>query len=172
LQRIPLAPSIKVKETDLKIIKTLMADPRMDILDVAKRVSLSSKTVAKRLEKLNENRIIGFSLLTDPTSMKGEGYIQFSIIVDVEKPKQKRVFEQIYHDFHEYFVYNPYMTPFEDVIHLRLCSIDMFTVDHIVKQIKSYDEVRHVSLFFTTRQTYHKEWLLREINRRIETNSI
>ncbi|MEO9363090.1 MAG: AsnC family protein, partial [Nitrososphaera sp.] len=57
LQRIPLAPSIKVKETDLKIIKTLMADPRMDILDVAKRVSLSSKTVAKRLEKLNENRI-------------------------------------------------------------------------------------------------------------------
>jgi DNA-binding Lrp family transcriptional regulator len=172
LQRIPLAPSIKVKETDLKIIKTLMSDPKMNILDVAKRISLSTKTVARRLEKLNEDRIIGFSLLTDPLSMKGEGYIQFSIIIDIEKSTQKRVFEQIYHDFHEYFVYNPYVTPFEDIIQLRLCSIDMFTVDYITKQIKSYNGVKHVSLFFTTRQTYYKEWLPREINRRIETNSI
>ena len=168
LQRIPLAPSIRVKEIDLKIIKTLISKPRMGISDVAKSVSLSTKTVANRIEKLSENRIIGFSLLTDPISIKGEGYIQFSLVIDVEKSRQKEVFEQIYHDFHEYFVYNPYVTPFENVIHLRLCSIDMFTVDYITKQTKSYGGVQHVGLFFTTRQTYYKEWLLREINRRIE----
>jgi DNA-binding Lrp family transcriptional regulator len=165
LQRIPLARSLKIKETDLKIIRTLMSDPRMEISDVAKRISLSGKTVAKRLEKLNENYVIGFSILTNPASMKGEGYIQISIIMDVEKSKQKRVFEQAYQDLHEYFVYNPHLTPFEGVIHLQLCSIDMFTVDYIVKQVKSYDGVQHVRLFFTTRLAYYKGWLLREIDR-------
>jgi DNA-binding Lrp family transcriptional regulator len=169
LQRIPLAPSIKVKETDLKIIKTLMSNPRMEIVDVAERISVSSKTVTKRLEKLNENHVIGFSLLTNPVSMKGAGYIQFSTVIDVEKSSLKKLFEQIYQDLHEYFVYNPHMTPFEDVIQLRFCSTDMFTVDHVVKQLKSYDGVRHVALFFTKKQTYYKKWLLREIDRKLET---
>ena len=49
--------SMKVLDSDFKIIKCLLSNPRMQVEDIAKDTSLSTKTITRRLEKLRENSI-------------------------------------------------------------------------------------------------------------------
>ena len=49
--------NVKIHLSDLEIMKCLMSDPRMRIEDIAKKTSLSTKTVTRRLEKMRENHI-------------------------------------------------------------------------------------------------------------------
>jgi DNA-binding MarR family transcriptional regulator len=39
--------------TDFKIMRCLLDNPRMEILDIAEKISMSSKTVARRLDKMD-----------------------------------------------------------------------------------------------------------------------
>jgi DNA-binding Lrp family transcriptional regulator len=55
----------------------LLSDPRMAVEDIAKETSLSSKTVGRRLEKMRENHILQFTIVTNPSSMRLTGYIEF-----------------------------------------------------------------------------------------------
>ena len=52
--------SEKVRQTDLKILKGVLENPRMEISEIAKKVSLSSKTVGARLERMKETLILRF----------------------------------------------------------------------------------------------------------------
>ena len=62
-QAIPFS-SVREQPTysDFKIIRCLLANPRMEISDIAERISMSSKTVARRLDKMIENRLVEFTI--------------------------------------------------------------------------------------------------------------
>jgi hypothetical protein len=47
---------------DFKIMRCLLDNPRMEILDIAEKISMSSKTVAGRLEKIIENHVLDFTV--------------------------------------------------------------------------------------------------------------
>jgi Lrp/AsnC family transcriptional regulator for asnA, asnC and gidA len=49
----PIAMQIHI--SDFKIMKCLLSNPRMLVEDIAKEASMSTKTVARRLEKMREN---------------------------------------------------------------------------------------------------------------------
>jgi hypothetical protein len=53
-------PSMNIRSSDLETMKCLHSDPRMTVKDIAKEISLSSKTVARRLEKMRENHVLRF----------------------------------------------------------------------------------------------------------------
>jgi DNA-binding Lrp family transcriptional regulator len=73
--------TMKIHGSDLQIIKCLLTDPRMQVKDITKETSLSSKAVARRLEKMRENHILEFSILTNLSSMQllCKFHSQFSI---------------------------------------------------------------------------------------------
>lgn len=59
-------PSMKILSSDLEIMKCLHSDPRMPVEDIAKEISLSSKTVARRLEKMRDNHVLRFFCIKKP----------------------------------------------------------------------------------------------------------
>jgi Winged helix-turn-helix DNA-binding len=75
--------AMRIHTSDLEIMKSLISDPRMPIDDIAKEASLSSKTVARRLEKMRENHIIEFSILTNLSSTQLTGYVEFAVLINV-----------------------------------------------------------------------------------------
>jgi DNA-binding Lrp family transcriptional regulator len=75
--------TMRIHTSDLEIMKSLISDPRMPIDDIAKEASLSSKTVARRLEKMRENHIIEFSILTNLSSTQLTGYVEFAVLINV-----------------------------------------------------------------------------------------
>ncbi|HEX9319427.1 MAG TPA: AsnC family transcriptional regulator [Nitrososphaeraceae archaeon] len=72
--------TMKVYRSDLKIMKCLLSDPKMSIENIAKATLLSPKTVARRLEKMRENHVLQFSVVTNLSSMNLTGYIEFAVV--------------------------------------------------------------------------------------------
>ena len=84
-------PSMNVNINDLKIIKCLSFNARMEIADIAKEASISPRTVTKRIEKLQQHHIIDFRIIRDMSSMNLDGYIEFLLMVDVNKSATERL---------------------------------------------------------------------------------
>jgi hypothetical protein len=84
--------TMRIHSSDLEIMRCLLSDPRMPIEDIAKETSLSTKTVARRLEKLTENHVLQFTIVVDLSSLQLTGYIEFlSQKIAVMKIKVKSI---------------------------------------------------------------------------------
>jgi DNA-binding Lrp family transcriptional regulator len=68
---------------DFKIIRCLLDNPRMEISDIAEKISMSSKTVTRRLEKMIENHVLDFTVQITFTAIRG--YIVSVVSANVEK---------------------------------------------------------------------------------------
>jgi hypothetical protein len=92
--------SMKVHSSDFKIIKSLLSNPRMQVEDIAKETSLSTKTVTRRLEKLRENHIVEFGVIRNMSSMQLAGYIEFAVVIHLEDDSlfYQPVLERIYQE--------------------------------------------------------------------------
>ena len=95
-----------LRETDLRIIKCLLlSGARMEISEIAKELGISEKTTTRRLDRMTEGRLLEFSLQCDPDSMIE--YVQFAILVNVEKSHYRDVYERMYTEFQENILYRP-----------------------------------------------------------------
>lgn len=160
-------PSVREQptHTDFKIMRCLLANPRMEISDIAEKISLSSKTVARRLEKMTENRVLDFTVHYNPTAIRG--YIVSVVSAHTEKGSYGKVLEKSYADLKDsFFFYSPVLTQ-QDVIYWVFCSKDVFALDSVMRRIESYPGVRKVDVFIPTRIEYHKEVIIKEIERKL-----
>jgi hypothetical protein len=48
---------------------------------------------------------------------------------------------------------------------------DVFAIDSMFKKILSFQEVEKAELYVFTRIKYHKDWIIREIDRRLGSES-
>jgi DNA-binding Lrp family transcriptional regulator len=160
--------SMNVSVSDLKIIKCLLPDARMEIAEIAKESSLSPRTVTRRIEKMSQNHILDFSIIRDMSSMQLVGYIEFALIVSVNGSAYGEIVERIYREMQEYGVIMSSAYQSEVIVAVFFCA-NIPTVDSIVTRVQSYDKVQHVELFITTKLAYHQEWLGREINKRLRS---
>jgi hypothetical protein len=55
----------------------------------------------------------------------------------------------------------------QDVIYWVFCSKDVFVLDSIMRRIESYPGVRKVDVFIPTGIEYHKEVVIKEIERKL-----
>ena len=83
--------SVNINNSDFKIIKCLLSNPRMQVADIASEATISTKTVKRRLEKMRENHILQFSILRDMSSMELVGYIEFAVVIDVTKSLYRNI---------------------------------------------------------------------------------
>ena len=164
-------PSMNISISDLKIIKCLLSNARMEIADIANEASVSPRTATRRIEKMQQNQMMDFRIIRDMSSMNLTGYIEFLLMVAVNKSAYREIVEKMYRQMQEYLINIPLnISGSEAFIALFFC-LNIPTVDSIVTRVKSYDGVKGVELFITTRVAYHEELLIREINKKLRSYS-
>jgi DNA-binding Lrp family transcriptional regulator len=164
-------PSMNVSMSDLKIIKCFLFNARMEIADIANEASVSPRTATRRIEKMRQHHIIDFRIIRNMSSMNLTGYIEFLLMVAVNKSVYGEIIEKMYREMQEYLITIPLnISGSEAFIALFFC-LNIPTVDSIVTRVKSYGGVQGVELFIITRLAYHQEWLVREINKKLKSYS-
>jgi DNA-binding Lrp family transcriptional regulator len=158
----------ELSETDLRIIKCLLSNPRMESNDIAKKISISARTVNRRLTRMKDNNILKFFIQCNPVSTLG--YIQFVLVVNsVEKSFNSQIVERIYGDLKDNILCQPPIIDPDNIITLILFSKDIFTTDRILKEVESLTGVNRVELFILTGSNSYDEWELREIDKKLNS---
>jgi DNA-binding Lrp family transcriptional regulator len=151
--------------TDFKIMRYLLDNPRMEISDIAEKISMSSKTVVRRLEKMIENHVLDFTIQCNFTAIRG--YIVSVVSANIEKGYYRKVLERSYADLKDsFFVYSPMLSQ-QDVIYWLFFSKDVFALDSVIKRIESYPGVRKVDVLIPISIEFHKEVIIKEIERKL-----
>ena len=158
--------AMRIYNSDLKIMKCLLPDPRMMVEDIARATSLSPKTVARRLEKMRENHVLQFSIVTNLPSMNLTGYIEFAVLIDVKIFSHQKIVEKIQVELQEYLLHIPHRYQKEAIFAIFSCP-NISAVNLILRRLESYDGVNKVEPFITTGLTIYQDWLKSEINNRI-----
>ncbi len=153
------------KELDFKIIKCLLPNPRMHISEIAKKLSISAKTVSRRLDMMKNNNVVQFSVLVNPASTRG--YIQFVIVISVKETLYQYVLESIYRELSGNLLLQAPVTSPDNLIVLIMFSQDIFTVDSILRKVESFDGVKTAELDILTGITLTQDWMVNEIERRL-----
>ena len=173
--------TVKIHSSDLEIMRSLISDPRLRIEDIAKETSLSTRTVARRLEKMIENHILQFTLFTDSSSTQLTGFIVFIVLIDVNASYHQKVVQRIYNEMKEYLLH-----PLDDLVQYPInstisyqsafvfatfCCANISTVNLILRRLESYEGVNKVEPMTLTSETrLYQDWLKIEIDKRITTN--
>ena len=162
-----LSSKHELSETDLQIIKCLLSNPRMDMNDIAKKISISPRTVNRRLTRLRDNNVLKFFILCNPISTLG--YIQFVLVINtIDKSFNNQIIERIYGGgLKDNILCQPPIIDPDNIITLLLFTQDIFTADAILKSVESFTGVDRVELFTLTDTTSYDEWIVREVEKRL-----
>ena len=148
----------ELTKTDLEIIDVLLDEPRARIDQIAKSTRLSTKTITRCLDKIENNDAIQFTLVYDPR--KFTGYIPFAILVWVEKDVKKTL-AKLEEEFGESFLQKPFVTMNQIV--LFFYSDDIFKVDEITQNVRKISGVASADLFIPKKITFPEQWVKNSI---------
>ena len=152
--------------TDLKILRCLILNPQIGIADIANLISVSARTVNRILNKLRDNGVVRFSIICNPSLMKG--FVVFGLLIYVnEKFKRSnshKVLERLYSESQEYPFLRTPIVSHDNIIIVSVFGNDIFAIDSMFKKILSFDEVKKVELYVFTRIKYYKESIVKEID--------
>lgn len=148
----------ELTKTDLEIIEVLLNDPRARIDQISKSTGLSTKTITRCLDKLENNDAIQFTLVYDPR--KFTGYIPFAILVWVEKDV-KKILAKLQEEFGESFLQKPFIAMNQVV--LFFFSDDIFRLDEIAQNVRKISGVASADLFIPKKITFPEQWVKNSI---------
>jgi DNA-binding Lrp family transcriptional regulator len=157
--------SKRLTVTDYRIIKQLVQNPRMEISDIGKTISVSPKTVRRRLDRILKYRILEFTILPNPHAMKGQ--IVFFLEVKIEKGLHRILVEKIYGALYNNLILSSMAHDQEDTIGLILASEDVFKIESIRSQIEFFEGVKEANIFLPIRIDYNQELIVKAIEQKI-----
>ena len=148
--------------TDYHIIKQLVQNPRMEISEIGKAISISVKTVRRLLDKMQNNHILEFTILPNPHAMKGQ--ITYFLEVKVESSRLYRaVVENIFSELHNHIILSSILHDQVERIGLILASEDVFKIEFIRSQIESFNGVKEANVFLPTKIEYNQDSIVKSI---------
>jgi DNA-binding Lrp family transcriptional regulator len=161
-QPVSMSPS----ETDLRIIRCLLlSGARTEISEIANKVHISEKTTTRRLDRMTEGHLLEFSIQCDSASMIG--YVQFTILISVEKSHYRSVYEHMYMEFQENVLYHPSIIDPDDLLIFVLFGENVFMIDFILSTVDSFEGVKNVDVYILTKWQYYDDWIIKEIDERL-----
>lgn len=160
---------LKLTKTDFRIMKCLLSNPRMEIAETARQISVSSKTAGYRLAKMKENRIVMFNVGTDPIKMKG--FIRFGMFVRLNSKRSQRTLRFIQEVLDNHFVIALPMIRQEELMNFQLVASSIFEIDPALEKLESLEGVNNVEVFIPRRARIHQDWIMREIDERVNDNT-
>ena len=141
-------------KTDLEILEKLLKDPRQKIENISKETNLSTKTVTRCIEKLNQNEGIQFTLVYDPAKIKG--FIPHAILTWIDGDL-KDTLKKLENRFSESFLQIPFIS--KNQIVLFMYSNDIYEMDNLTQRVRSIDNVKSADLFIPKKIIFLHNWL-------------
>lgn len=141
-------------KTDLEIINHLMKDPRMKIEDLSKVTKLSTKTITRSLQKLQNDEAILFTLVYDP--IKFDQYIPFAVLAWVNG-NLNQTLQAIKKKFAGSFLQKPFIA--KNQIVLFFYSNNIFGLDNITQQVRGVNGVVAADLFIPRQVSFPQKWV-------------
>ena len=141
-------------KTDLEILEQLMKDPRQKIESISKNTNFSTKTVTRCIEKLNENEGIQFTLVYDPTKIKG--FIPHAILAWIEGDL-KETLKKMEKKFSDSFLQIPFIA--KNQIVLFMYSKNIYDMDELTHKVRNIDNVISADLFIPKKISFLHKWL-------------
>jgi DNA-binding Lrp family transcriptional regulator len=141
-------------KTDLEILEQLMKDPRQKIESISENTNFSTKTVTRCIEKLNENEGIQFTLVYDPTKIKG--FIPHAILAWIEGDL-KETLKKMEKKFSDSFLQIPFIA--KNQIVLFMYSKNIYDMDELTHKVRNIDNVISADLFIPKKISFLHKWL-------------
>lgn len=157
------APVKKLVRTDLMLIRHLIKYPRASVHDIAEAIKVSTRTVKRRLDFLIKLDITHFSILYNPAAMRG--FIQFSLLLDIDEKKYKDVVGKIYRQLGDHFLLPPPPLYQKSMIVVILYSDNVHSMDEMFKTVKNLEGVKNVELSIPTKLDFRLDWFVKVIDR-------
>ena len=140
--------------TDLEVLECLIGNPRQKIEDLAREAGLSTKTVARCVEKLQGSEGVSFTLVYDPTRI--DGFIPHVILAWIEGDL-KGTLANMKGELSESFLQIPFIA--KNQIVLFMYSRDIFEMDDLTQKVRSMDGVSSADLFIPKKISFPDDWL-------------
>ena len=146
--------------TDLEILNQLIEDPRKKIEQLSKDTKLSTKTINRGLEKLQDNELIQFTLVYDPSKI--EGFLCYAVVAITQEdiPQMLKKFEK---EFSEDYLMTPFLA--KNQIVLFLYSESIFKMDEMTERVAKVEGTITTELFIPKKIDMPEKWL----EKRLET---
>ncbi len=141
-------------KTDLEILEELMKNPRQKMESISKKINLSTKTVTRCIEKLNENEGIQFTLVYDPTKIKG--FIPHAVLAWIDGDL-KETLKKMEKKFSDSYLQIPFIA--KNQIVLFLYSKDIYNMDNLTQKVRNMDNVKSADLFIPKKILFLHKWL-------------
>jgi DNA-binding Lrp family transcriptional regulator len=141
-------------KTDLEILEELMKNPRQKIESISKKTNLSTKTITRCIEKLNENQGIQFTVVYDPTKIKN--FIPHAILTWIDGNLQETL-SNLEKEFSESFLQIPFIA--KNQIVLFMYSKDIFSMDDLTHKVRGIKNIKSADLFIPKKITFLNEWI-------------
>ena len=152
-------------KTDLDVIEQLLKNPREQIDVISKKAKLSSKTVMRSIEKLQNNPAFQFTITYDPSKIKP--YISHAVLC-VVNGNIENLLKTLKKQFEDHFMQIPFIA--KNQIVLFLYSEDVFEMDEMVQRASSVENVIAVENFMPKKISLPHDWIRNAIkeNRKSE----
>jgi DNA-binding Lrp family transcriptional regulator len=146
-------------KTDLEILEELIKEPRQKIEKIAKNTKMSTKTITRCIDKLQENDGIQFTLVYDPKKIVD--FIPHAILVWIEGDL-KETLENMNKTFSESYLQIPFIA--KNQIVLFMYSDNVFKMDELTQKVRNIKNVKSADLFIPKKISFYMEWLKNTIN--------
>ena len=141
-------------KTDIEIIDILLKNPRLKIEEIAKKSGFSTKTIARSLDKLQNDEAIQFTLIYNPKNM-GE-FIPFAILVGVNA-NIKKTLSKLNNLFLESFLQKPFVHMNQIV--LFMYTNNVYKMDDLARKVQDIEGIQSVDLFMPKSITFPQKWV-------------
>jgi hypothetical protein len=105
------------------------------------------------------------------SSIQLVGYIEFAVVIDIDKSLFQSILERIYYEMQQYLLFILNMNQNEFIFTVLSCT-NIPTVDSILERIESYEGVTQIEPYITTKLIYYQDWLQREIDKRLRSEQL
>ena len=151
--------SSNLTKTDLEILEELIKDPRQKIEKIAKNTKMSTKTITRCIEKLQENDGIQFTLIYNPKKIID--FIPHAILAWIEGDL-KETLKNMNEIFSESYLQIPFIA--KNQIVLFMYSDNVFKMDELTQKVRNIKNVKSADLFIPKKISFYMEWLKNTIN--------
>lgn len=147
-------------KTDLQIIENLLINPRKKIQTISHETKLSTKTITRSLEKLQNDEAVLFTLVYNP--IKLEHYLPYVILTWINKDMDL-ILNKFNKEFSKSFLQKPFIA--KNQIVLFLYSNSLFKLDKMTQLVRKISGVDSASLFIPKSINFPQKWIINSIKK-------
>lgn len=147
----------RLVRNDLRIMKELLVEPRASIKSIASRLNISERTVKRRLDHMVKNNIIHFTVLINPSAMRG--FINFSMILTLSDYSSDNNLMGRVSNALDSNLLMPLIPVSQNRLVGILYSESVEGMNELIRRARSIDGVMSVDFFIAQRVKWMDEWI-------------